>query len=458
MELTLDQALEKGIEAHKAGKAQEADRYYTAILKADPKHPDANHNMGVLAVGVGKVQEALPFFKAALEANPSVAQYWLSYIDALIKLDRIADAKAVFDQAKSNGAKGNGFDGLEKRLEVVELSPNMPLSVQEPPAGLIQSLINLYTQGRYQEALNKTSQLLQQFSRSATLYNILGTVTKGLGKLDEAIEAYNKAISIKPDYSNAFTNMGVVLKDQGKLDEAIEAYKKAIVVNPDSAPTHNNMGVVFKEQGKLEEAIEAFNKALSIKPDYPEAYNNSTELLKMYSPKIESSSSLIEIDGKIKNLSSKMLHATSNTEIVNYLSEGLSYILTDSFYYKTSLSQIYRRNTVDLNCKRHQKIFKTNNVIPEFCFGCFKVQVEVTTVIDLVKVTALFYKFDFEEDLTKKTFIELRPNIPGYYKGLIYCNSLEQAKVVKNVLDISLKEVFGKETVSKIKEDVQNIH
>ena len=73
--------------------------------------------MGVLAVGVGKVQEALPFFKAvALEAIPSVAQYWLSYIDALIKLDRIADASAVFDQAKSNGAKGNGFDQIEKRF------------------------------------------------------------------------------------------------------------------------------------------------------------------------------------------------------------------------------------------------------------------------------------------------------------------------------------------------------
>ena len=52
MELTLDQALQKGVEAHKAGKVQEADQLYTAILKANPKHPDANHNMGVLAVGI----------------------------------------------------------------------------------------------------------------------------------------------------------------------------------------------------------------------------------------------------------------------------------------------------------------------------------------------------------------------------------------------------------------------
>ena len=116
MELTLTEALQFGIEAHRAGKTEEADRYYTAILKAQPKHPDANHNMGVLAVGVGKVQEALPFFKTALDANPKIAQYWLSYIDALIKLDRMTDAKVVLDQAKSTGAKGDGFDKLEERL------------------------------------------------------------------------------------------------------------------------------------------------------------------------------------------------------------------------------------------------------------------------------------------------------------------------------------------------------
>ena len=105
MELTVDQALKQGVEAHTAGNAQEAERYYTAILKAQPKHPDANHNMGVLAVDVGKIQEALPFFKKALEVNTKVAQFWVSYIDALIKLGKPNDAKIVFDEAKSNGAK-----------------------------------------------------------------------------------------------------------------------------------------------------------------------------------------------------------------------------------------------------------------------------------------------------------------------------------------------------------------
>ena len=88
LELTYEQALSRGIEAHRAGEIEEADKFYTAILQAQPKHPDANHNMGILAVSVGKMQEALPFFNTAIETNSSIAQFWLSYIDALMKLGR----------------------------------------------------------------------------------------------------------------------------------------------------------------------------------------------------------------------------------------------------------------------------------------------------------------------------------------------------------------------------------
>ena len=163
MELTLNQALQKGVEAHKAGKAHEADRYYTAILDAQPKHPDANHNMGVLAVGVGKVQEAIPFFKAALEANPTVTQYWLSYIDALIKLDRVEDAKSVFNQAKSNGAQGVGLDKLLRQLGVMVKGTGVGAAAKkpkEPSQQQIQPMINLSKQGQHQEVLNKATNLL----------------------------------------------------------------------------------------------------------------------------------------------------------------------------------------------------------------------------------------------------------------------------------------------------------
>ena len=107
----------------------------------------------------------------------------------------------------------------------------------------------------------------------------MGNVLQDQGKLDEAIEAYNKAISLKPDYAYAYYNLGNVLKDQGKLDEAIEAYNKAISLKPDYAQAHSNMGVTLQEQGKLDEAIEACNKAISLKPDYADGHKNLSFIL-----------------------------------------------------------------------------------------------------------------------------------------------------------------------------------
>ena len=182
MELTLDEALQKAVEAHKAGQIQEAERLYTAILQAQPKHPDANHKMGVLAVSIGKVEEALPFFKTALEANPSIGQYWLSFIDALINLDRITDAKAVFDQAKSKGAISEPFEQLEQRLNA-----RIEVSI-DPSKDQLKRLIKLYQQGQLQQALDLTKQLLLQFPNSLNLYNIQGAANAGLGRLDAAID------------------------------------------------------------------------------------------------------------------------------------------------------------------------------------------------------------------------------------------------------------------------------
>ncbi len=100
MELTIEQALQQGVAAHREGKLEEAERLYRAILRSQPKHSDANHNLGVLAVSVNKADMALPLFKIALEANPKIEQFWLSFIDALIKEQQLDTAKQVIEQAK----------------------------------------------------------------------------------------------------------------------------------------------------------------------------------------------------------------------------------------------------------------------------------------------------------------------------------------------------------------------
>ena len=83
MNLTQDEVLQKAIQADKSGQVQEAERLYAAILQAEPTHPEANHNMGMLAVRVGNARQALLFFEAALNAQPKEEIFWVSYIDTI---------------------------------------------------------------------------------------------------------------------------------------------------------------------------------------------------------------------------------------------------------------------------------------------------------------------------------------------------------------------------------------
>ena len=122
MELELDEILQKAIEAHATGQISEAERLFDQILTVQPDHPDANHKMGKLAFGQDRLEEALAYFKIALIADSNEGEYWLNYIDALLELNMLDDAKAVFDQARHKGAKGEAFDLIGKRLSEPNVS------------------------------------------------------------------------------------------------------------------------------------------------------------------------------------------------------------------------------------------------------------------------------------------------------------------------------------------------
>ena len=115
--------------------------------------------MGVLAVGVGKVETALPFFKTALEVNQTIGQYWLSYINALIKLDRLDDAKEVLNQAKNKGVTGDAFDEIEKQIGS---STSKNSNVQKLPQKELDSLLSLYNQKKLQKVFEETQKLTKK--------------------------------------------------------------------------------------------------------------------------------------------------------------------------------------------------------------------------------------------------------------------------------------------------------
>ena len=117
MELTVDQMLQQGVAAHNAGNLQEAERLYRTILQSVPTHPDANHNLGLIAISENQSAVALPLFKIALEVNPEIEDFWLSYIHALIEGNQIKEAKRALKKAKKAGFSGEKVDNLKTQLK-----------------------------------------------------------------------------------------------------------------------------------------------------------------------------------------------------------------------------------------------------------------------------------------------------------------------------------------------------
>jgi thioredoxin-like negative regulator of GroEL len=116
MEAVIQNALTKGVQMHVAGEFEIAGQLYESVIKLQPNHADANHNMGLLKVDVGNDLEALPYLQTAVEADTSVSQFWLSYITTLIKLDRVYEANIILNLAKDSGAQNAELLDLKEQL------------------------------------------------------------------------------------------------------------------------------------------------------------------------------------------------------------------------------------------------------------------------------------------------------------------------------------------------------
>jgi tetratricopeptide (TPR) repeat protein len=106
------------------------------------------------------------------------------------------------------------------------------------------------------------------------LANIVGLTLSNLGRNEEAIKCYNKALQINPRDASAYYNKGNALSDLGRNEKAIDCYDRALEINPQHGGAYNNKGTVLSKLGRYEEALECFDKSIEIDPYDAYAYNN----------------------------------------------------------------------------------------------------------------------------------------------------------------------------------------
>jgi predicted O-linked N-acetylglucosamine transferase (SPINDLY family) len=173
---------------------------------------------------------------------------------------------------------------------------------------LFQQAMALHQAGRLTEAANHYRELLNSFSKNSHLLSLLGTIALQMGNAAEcrhyleqsllieinqpyswfylgiafkqlkdftqAIECYEKAIRLKPDYAEAYCNLGNVRVELKQFETALQNFDQALAINSQFTLAHFNRGNLLRDLKRFEEAIACYQLSLQLKPDFIDAYCN----------------------------------------------------------------------------------------------------------------------------------------------------------------------------------------
>ena len=298
-----------------------------------------------------------------------------------------------------------------------------------------REIINDLKNKKFYQALEKTKLISKKYPNENIVLKLYATIYFKLMDWKNAIKYYEKNLFFDNEKYKIYTNIGVALFKLGKINQSIQAFKDSIKDNQNFGLAHNNLGISYVELGMYEKAVKHFVVALKLNSNDINIQSNLINIFNFYIPKNINEHSLININNKINNLK-----INNKEKKLDFTDENIKLIIDECNNlinnYKEDLflneTQIFRKNSENLNCNRHFKIFNEFNIIPKYCFSCYKVQINLKTVVDLVKLFLIFDEIKFKNNNIRKCIVELRNKIKGNYKGYIYCNSVDEVNEIKN--------------------------
>jgi predicted negative regulator of RcsB-dependent stress response len=121
-----------------------------------------------------------------------------------------------------------------------------------------------YTQGEYQNAINRYDKLIWINANWDFNYNNRGLAYSDLGDKQNAISDYNQAIQLNPNYADAYYNRGNAYSYLGDKQNAISDYTQAIQLDPKNANAYTGRGYAYSDLGDKQNAIADFQKAAEL--------------------------------------------------------------------------------------------------------------------------------------------------------------------------------------------------
>lgn len=302
----------------------------------------------------------------------------------------------------------------------------------------------------YKQALDLSNKLEKTSFNNIEVLKIKNHIFLKTKKWHEYRENNIKLLSLNLDRKRIKYNIGLANFNLGNLKEALENFIDSLDIEPKNLNSHISIALTNKLLGNFEEAIIHFHKAQILANENPLITQNIIDCFN-YVDLTNVDFDLVKLNNKIKNQNYNFQKINDLNLIKEILDNSEKIIINNFPNLFVSETQIFRKDSLNLNCKRHMDIFNKHNIIPEYCFGCFKILISIKDVVNLIKLYFLFNIIQLNKNTFRKCMIELRNNVGGFYKGYVYVTSEDEAKLVSEyiqskisnekieILDITIK-------------------
>jgi tetratricopeptide (TPR) repeat protein len=184
-----------------------------------------------------------------------------------------------------------------------------------------------YTLGAVHQALGNRWKAAAQFRAATQLDATYPEPYKALGDLflaaprrlfDQAVEAYQKAIELRPFYADAYVGLGDARAAKGETDAAIASYQKALAYNAINPRVHMSLGkIYYAEKGLYYESVQSYKRAIELDPTSVDARMGLGEVYEdkgLYKEAVEEYRKVIELDDKNTNALSSLATVYEKTD------------------------------------------------------------------------------------------------------------------------------------------------
>jgi tetratricopeptide (TPR) repeat protein/predicted Ser/Thr protein kinase len=190
-------------------------------------------------------EDARKFLEKAVELDPGFAT---AYLYLAWTYDVLG-----FREARNNAyEKAKAFSGKTPEKERLFIEAAYASTIERDPDKRFRIL----------------QQIAEKYPREKRVHFYIGFYYEGKNMLDQALEEYNKALELDPNYGYAINQIAYLYSDLGQFEKAIQYLERYASLLPGDANPVDSIAEIYFRMGKLDEAILKYKEALEIRPDF----------------------------------------------------------------------------------------------------------------------------------------------------------------------------------------------